>query len=89
MYRGELDEALTILRRLPPSDAATTFLGLALARLGHASEARTKLADVARTAGAGPYAALAREAIAEMEADAQAGRMNGGNMNAGSSTYRR
>lgn len=63
MLRGELDAAVKGLRALKPTDAALTFLGLALARQGANEEARTVLADVLSSAPDTPFAAIAREAL--------------------------
>ncbi|QJP15559.1 hypothetical protein G3545_18995 [Starkeya sp. ORNL1] len=63
MFRGELDQAVAGLRALPPSDAALTFLGIALSRQGAQAEARDILADVIATAPDTPFAVLAREAL--------------------------
>jgi tetratricopeptide (TPR) repeat protein len=63
MARGELDDAVTLLRRLPPSDAAQTYLGLALVRRGDLDEAQTILERVARTAPGTPFADLARAVL--------------------------
>ncbi len=50
-------------RALPPSDAALTFLGIALSRQGAQAEARDILTDVIASAPDTPFAALAREAL--------------------------
>ena len=63
LYRGELDDAVKGLRALKPSDAALTFLGLALSRQGAASEAREVLDEVLASAPDTPFAAIAREAL--------------------------
>lgn len=66
MARNQLDQAVATLRALPPSDAALTYLGLALARRGDAAEARNVLAGVVETAPDTPFAALAEAGIREM-----------------------
>src|SRR5690606_7570784 len=48
MASGELDSAVQILRALPPSDAALSYLGLALARRGDEAEAKAILQRVVR-----------------------------------------
>lgn len=63
LYKGELDAAVAALRKLPPSDAAQTFLGLALSRQGDTSEARRILGGVIDTAPDTPFARLAEEVI--------------------------
>lgn len=63
MAKGELDDAIALLRQLPPSDAAQTYLGLALARRGDAGEAHMILERVVRTAPGTPFAELARAAL--------------------------
>ncbi len=75
LHRGEIDEAIRILRALPPSDAALTFLGLALRRHGDLDEARTIFTEVERSVPGTPYAALAREALDEMAAGQPAVRL--------------
>ena len=64
LAEGEIDPAVAILRRLPPTDAALTYLGIALLRRGDGGEARRILSDVAETAAGTPFAALAAEALA-------------------------
>lgn len=63
MARGELDPAITILRTLPPSDAALGYLGLALARRGDGAEARAILQRVARTSSDAAFIDLATAAL--------------------------
>lgn len=63
MARGELDAAIALLKGLPPSDAAQTYLGLALARRGDSDEARIVLERVVRTARDPAFAELARTAL--------------------------
>lgn len=66
LLRGAPAEAIAVLRKLPPSDAALTFLGLAESRLGDAAAARRRLADVKATALDEPYAALAGDILKEI-----------------------
>lgn len=61
---GEVDLAVAVLRKLPPSDAALTYLGMALMRRGDTAEARRILGEIAQTAGDTPFGALAREILA-------------------------
>jgi hypothetical protein len=63
MARGELDAAIAVLRALPPSDAALSYLGLALARRGDSAEARAILQRVARTASDAAFIDLASAAL--------------------------
>jgi len=67
MLRGDLDQAAKLLRELGPSDAALTFLGMALARQGNLTEARRLLGNVIATAKGTPYAALAAETLESVE----------------------
>ena len=66
MGRGELDGAIALLRSLPPSDAAQTYLGLALARRGDGSEARAILQRVARTSSDQAFVDLANATLQEL-----------------------
>lgn len=66
MATGRAEEAAAILRRLPPSDAALTYLGLCAARLGDVAEARRILENVLRTASGTPFAELARASLDEL-----------------------
>ena len=66
MARGDAAKAVEILRRLPPSDAATLFLGIALQKLGALDDAREMLLAVVNTPGGSPHAETARVALAEM-----------------------
>jgi len=65
MAGGELDDAVNLLKRLPPSDAAQAYLGIALARRGDIDEARTILERVIRTAPGTPFAELAAAVLEE------------------------
>jgi thioredoxin-like negative regulator of GroEL len=67
LARGELDAAVKTLRSLPPSDAARTFLAMALNRSGDRAAAREILTDVVSTAGGTPHAVLARELLDEID----------------------
>jgi thioredoxin-like negative regulator of GroEL len=68
LARGELDAAVKTLRALPPTDAARTFLAMALNRSGDRTTAREILTDVVRTAGGTPDAVLARELLDDLDA---------------------
>jgi Flp pilus assembly protein TadD len=67
LARGNLEAAVKTLRSLPPTDAARTFLAMALNRTGDRAAAREILMDVVRTAGGTPHAALAREVLDELD----------------------
>ena len=60
LHKGEVDAAVTILRRLPPTDSARLFLGLAVSRAGDVPQAREILADIAVVAPDTPQAASAQ-----------------------------
>lgn len=66
MARSDLDKAVATLRALPPTDAALTYLGLALARRGDSGEARSILKGVIETAPDTPFAALAEAGIKDL-----------------------
>jgi Flp pilus assembly protein TadD len=66
MLRGDLDQAVKLLRELGPSDAALTFLGMALARQGDTAEATRVLNNVVATAKGTSYAALAADTLASL-----------------------
>ena len=66
MGRGELDAAIAILKALPPSDAAQTYLGLALARRGDTGEARSIFDRVIRTTRDASFSALARAGLDQL-----------------------
>jgi hypothetical protein len=63
LYRGEVDPAVAILRKLPPTDAARMFLGLALTRGANRAEARAVLSDVVATAQGTPFARGAQDIL--------------------------
>ncbi len=67
LHRGAVDEAVRILRALPPSDAARAFLGLALARTGERGEARAILSEVVASAPGTAPAAMAADLLAALE----------------------
>lgn len=66
LHRGAVEEAVRILRALPPSDAARAFLGLALARCGDPEEARAILAEVMASAPGTAPAAMAGDLLAAL-----------------------
>lgn len=66
MACGDLDRAVDILKRLPPSDAAMTYLGMAFARRGDNEDARSVLRTVVETAQDASFAALSSTLLAEM-----------------------
>lgn len=59
LAEGEVDGAVATLRSLPPTDAALTYLGMALIRQGNAAEAAEILGRVVGGGAAAPFAALA------------------------------
>ena len=67
LARGDIDGAIRALRALPPTDAARTFLAIALNRSGDREAAREILADVVNTAHGTPYATLARQLLEDAE----------------------
>lgn len=71
LHRGEVDAAVTILRRLPPSDTVRLFLGTALQRRGDVTEAREILSDLADTAPGTSQAQSAEALLAAMGAEAR------------------
>ena len=60
LARGEVESAVKMLRSLPPTDAARTFLALALMKNGERDAAHEILTDIVNTAHEAPYANLAR-----------------------------
>lgn len=66
MARNDLDGAVAVLRALAPSDAALTYLGLALARRGDEAEARQLLRGIVESASGTPFAALAEAGLRNM-----------------------
>src|SRR5262245_58595274 len=66
LLHGDLEKAVDVLRKLGPSDAARTFLGIALARQGAVSEARNILTDVAKTTADAAFARLAQETLTSL-----------------------
>jgi len=65
MATGDLPAATAILKGLPPSDAALTYLGIALARQGDRNAARRALAAVAAMPPDNAFAGLAGSAMTE------------------------
>ncbi len=64
--QGDPKRAVDILQALSPSDAATLFLGIALARLGDKTEARELLLSVINTPGGSMHGPAAEAALAEL-----------------------
>jgi thioredoxin-like negative regulator of GroEL len=67
LARGDIDAAIKTLRSLPPTDAARTFLAMALNRSGDRAAAHEILTDVVNTANGTPYATLARQVLEELD----------------------
>lgn len=65
MAADELDSAVARLKALPPSDAALTYLGMALMRRGDTGEGRETLRRVLETAPGTPFAELAAASLGE------------------------
>lgn len=63
LQRGEIRPAIAILRRLPPTDPAQTFLGIALMRDGETREARTILGHIIHTSDDPALVDLARQTL--------------------------
>lgn len=66
LARGEADDAVRILRTVPPTDAAQTFLGLAYARSGRPQDARAVLTAIVESPIASSHAGLARLLLDEI-----------------------
>lgn len=64
---GDAAGAVEILRKAPPSDAVTTYLGLAYARWGAKDEARACLASVADSAAPSDHQPLARSLLEALD----------------------
>jgi hypothetical protein len=71
LARGEINTAISMLSALPPTEAARTFLAIALHRSGERVEAREILTDVINTAAGTPYADLARALLTGFEKQQQ------------------
>jgi hypothetical protein len=67
LLRDEIDEAARLLRALPPSDAALSFLALAKSRSGDKAAARELLENVKRSAGDPVYASLADDLLGALK----------------------
>ncbi len=67
MARDDLDAAISTLRALPPTDAALTYLGLALARHGDVAEASGLFGNVVETAPGTPFAEIAAAGLEDMK----------------------
>ena len=66
LLSGDVDAAIARLEKLPLSDAARAFLGLALVKQGAAGEALSILADVAASASDPLYGELATEILKQL-----------------------
>ena len=60
---GQIEEAVKILRGLPPTDSARVFLGIALARHGDQRAAREIFQEILEASPDTPYANLARATL--------------------------
>jgi thioredoxin-like negative regulator of GroEL len=67
LARSEIDDAVKTLRALPPTDAARTFLAIALHRSGERAHACEILKDIINTASGTPYAKLAQALLTDYE----------------------
>lgn len=65
---GDAAGAVDILRKAPPSDAVTTYLGMAYARWGAKDEARACLASVADSVAPSDHQPLARSLLEALDA---------------------
>lgn len=63
LQRGEVAAAIASLRRLPPSDTAQTFLGIALMRDGAKDEAQAVLSHIIRTCDDPALVDMARQTL--------------------------
>jgi predicted Zn-dependent protease len=66
MLEGDLDTAIAALEKLPTSDAARAFLGMALLKQGAAAEAQSVLLDVAGSAPDTAHGVLATEILKQL-----------------------
>ena len=66
MAREEPQAAVDILRRSPPSDAITAYLGIALAKNGATAEAKELLGELLAADPESPHADLARDMLATL-----------------------
>jgi hypothetical protein len=69
LARGETEAAVNMLRSLPPTDAARTYLAMALRRSGAREEAHEILTDVANTGSNTPFVDLARTLLVAANQD--------------------
>ncbi len=67
LMRNEAAEAIAILKKLPPSDAVLTYLGLAQSRIGDLSSARRSLAEVSGTALDPTFSTLAGDLLKALD----------------------
>lgn len=66
MARDEPQAAVDILRRSPPSDAITAYLGIALAKTGAVNEAKEILSELVAGDPESPHADLAKDMLATL-----------------------
>ncbi|MEM7693051.1 MAG: hypothetical protein AAF318_01260 [Pseudomonadota bacterium] len=66
LAKGDANAAVTILRAGPKTDAVATYLALALAKAGETDAAKAQLTDIAEMALDPTFAAVARDAAAEI-----------------------
>jgi hypothetical protein len=66
MLEGHLDTAIAALEKLPTSDAARAFLGMALLKQGATADAQSALLDVAASAPDTPHGVLATEILKQL-----------------------
>lgn len=59
LARGDIDAAVEILQRLPPSDPAQLYLGIALWRSGDKAAADAIFTDLVKTAGGTAFGDIA------------------------------
>ena len=63
MADGNLQGAISVLRSLAPTDAALTYLGIALARSGEIAEAKRLFSSVINTSAESPFGVLAQASL--------------------------
>jgi Tetratricopeptide repeat len=66
LLSGDIDQAIASLEKLPTSDAARAFLGMALVKQGATADALTVLADVAASPSDPLYGELATEILVQL-----------------------
>lgn len=63
LFRKDYEKAITLLKKLPPTDGVSTFMGLALMQMGAREDAMEVFSDVIQTASGTPFAEIARQGI--------------------------